>query len=97
MAQLIAQSVLAARSRPAADGAATPRGEAVVMPAFTVTDDYRRLDQAVDDWDRKMEADRFTWRGGGTYKRIDGPQFTTEFELRFDPEMHGVDFLRISW
>lgn len=76
---------------------AAPAGEPVLMPTFRVTDNFRALDEAVDAWDRKLDADRFTWRDGGTYMKFEGPRFTTELRFRFSPQDHGIELLRISW
>jgi hypothetical protein len=96
--ELIRQSLAkGAQAEPAPQASPAPRGDPVVMPAFTVTDDYRALDQAVDDWQRKIDAGGFTWRDGGTYKKVVGLRFTTEFEFRFNPENHGIELLKISW
>ena len=97
MARLVIQGLpgLAAAGAPAQGAAA--RGDAVVMPAFRVTDDYRALDEAVDAWSRKLSAEKFTLREGGTYKKFEGARFTAGLEIRYDPVMHGIDFLRISW
>ena len=92
--ELIAQP---SKQSPEAKGAGAASGDTVVMPAFKVTDNFRKLDQAVDDFQRKLDSEKFTWRDGGAYRRIEGKKTTTELEFRYNAEHNGIELLRISW
>jgi len=85
------------KQTPEPKGTGAAPGDTVVMPAFKVTDNFRKLDQAVDAFQRKLDSEKFTLRDGGAYKTIEGKKTTTELEFRYNAEHNGIELLRISW
>jgi hypothetical protein len=75
--------------------AAAPGNDPATLAPVRVADTYQPIGQRPGEADPKEQV--FTWDGGGTLLKHEGPQFTTELKFQFDPKHKGWDMLNISW
>jgi hypothetical protein len=76
-------------------GATASNSDALTMAPVHVTDTFQPIGQRAGEDEPKEQV--FTWDGGGTLLKRDGPQFTTELKFQFNPKHKGWDLLSISW
>jgi len=75
--------------------ATTSGNDTVTMAPVHVTDTFQPIGQRAGEDEPKEQV--FTWDGGGTLLKHEGPRFTTELKFQFNPKHKGWDLLSISW
>jgi hypothetical protein len=70
---------------------------AVVLPDYHVVEDPRDPTRAIREYRDILEREDFTWRHGGTIKRLERLPFRPALMWKYNPEHDGIDLLSFSW
>ncbi|HUG10006.1 MAG TPA: hypothetical protein VMM36_03285 [Opitutaceae bacterium] len=66
-----------------------------VLPEFKVTSNLPRgLEAAVESKRLAVEAEKFSWKHGGTILKL---RSNVKLKFKYNPEHNGIDLLSISW
>jgi hypothetical protein len=75
-------------------GAAVPKGEVVEMKPFQVSGTFERTDRALDEKERKIKQEAFTFKDGGTIMKV-GDRL--ELKFKYSPLHKGWDLINLMW
>lgn len=70
---------------------------AVVLPDHHVVDVPPDPEQAIREYRGILERDEFTWRHGGTIRKLERFPFKPGLKWKHNPEHNGIDLLSFSW
>lgn len=71
--------------------------DTVVLPTLFVRPWALGIDKAVEESERRIERENFSWKHGGTIYRFGGPRGSLELKFKYNPEHNGIDLLNFSW
>lgn len=83
-----------APSTEAVAGAAVPKGDVVEMKPFQVSGTFERADRALEEKERKINQEAFTFKDGGTIMKV-GDRL--ELKFKYSPLHKGWDLINLIW
>jgi hypothetical protein len=69
----------------------------IVLPELSVTEARRNVALAVREDRERLERDEFSWRHGGTIKKLEKLPFKPTLMWKYNPEHNGIDLVNFSW
>jgi hypothetical protein len=89
--------------QPPSDGADSPGGPAptphgvLVLPELSVSEQRRDVALAIREDRERLVHEEFSWRHGGTIRKLGHLPFKPTLMWRYNPEHNGIDLLNFSW
>ena len=69
----------------------------LVLPELNVIESRQGLEIVLREQRDRFEREEFSWRHGGTIKKLERLPFKPTLIWRYSPEHNGIDLLKFSW